>query len=93
MAKTQFLYQFTIFGTRSKKKVLGFKKRNNLEYITQKLVFGWVRIKQGRTGLGTSNEKQKNDKMGTITGTLAIELAWNKKKNMSFMHALRAYKQ
>jgi len=44
------------------------------------LVFGWVRNKQGRTGLGTSNEKQKNDKMGTITGTLAIELAWNKKK-------------
>ena len=61
VAKTQFLYQFTIFGTRSKKKVLGFKKRNNLEYITQMLVFGWVRNKQGRTGLGTSNEKQKND--------------------------------
>ena len=37
------------------------------------LVFGWVRNKQGRTGLGTSNEKQKNDKMGTITGTVTIE--------------------
>ena len=46
------------------------------------LVFGWVRNKQGRTGLGTSNEKQKNDKMGTITGTLAIELAWNKQKKL-----------
>ena len=54
------------------------------------LVFGWFRKKQGRTGLGTSNEKQKNDKIGTITGTLAIELAWNKqKKTMSSMHALR----
>ena len=30
------------------------------------------------------------DKMGTITGTLTMELAWNKqKKPRSFMHALR----
>ena len=82
MAKTQFLYQFTIFGTRSKKKVLSLKKGTFLEYITQMLVFGWARNKQGRTGLGTSNEKQKNDKMGTLTGTLAIELAWNKQKKL-----------
>ena len=33
--------------------------------------------------------KQKNDKMGTLIGTLTIELARNKPKNMSFMHALR----
>ena len=43
-----------------------------------------VRNKKGRTSLGTSKEEQKNDKMETITGTLTIELAWNKqKKNYS----------
>ena len=32
-----------------------------------------------------------NDKIGTITGTMTIEIAWKKqkKKLASFMHALR----
>ena len=31
-----------------------------------------------------------NDKIGTITGTLTIEIAWKKQKKFwSFMHALR----
>ena len=53
-------------------------------------MLGWMsRNKKGKTTLGTQ-KKQKNDKMGTITGTLTIELAWNKqKKTMSLVHALR----
>ena len=53
-------------------------------------MLGWVSQEQKRKNytLGTSKEEQKNDKMGTITGTLTIELAWNKqKKTRSFMHA------
>ena len=34
---------------------------------------GWVGNKKGRTTLGISKEEQKNDKMGTITGTVTIE--------------------
>ena len=41
-----------------------------------------VRNKKGRTSLGTSKEEQKNDKMGTVTGTLTIELACNKQKKL-----------
>ena len=43
---------------------------------------GELGTKKGRTSLGTSKEEQKNDKMGTITGTLTIELAWNKQKKL-----------
>ena len=31
-----------------------------------------VRNKRGRTRLGTSKEEQKNNKMGTITGTMSL---------------------
>ena len=44
-------------------------------------MLGWMsRNKKGKTTLGTQKKKQKNDKMRTITGTLTIELAWNKQK-------------
>jgi len=32
---------------------------------------GWVRNKRGRTRLETSKEEQKNNNMGTITGTMS----------------------
>ena len=62
---------------RSKKERTRFLKKGTI-----------VRNKKGRTLLGTSEEEQKNDKMGTITGTLTDELAWNKqnKLGVSCMH-------
>ena len=49
-------------------------------------MLGWVSQEQKRKNytLGTSKEEQKNDKMGTITGTLTIELVWNKQKSQEF---------
>ena len=50
-------------------------------------MLGWLSLVE----LGTKKEeldqknqtrKQKNDKMGTITGTLTAELAWNKQKKL-----------
>ena len=47
-------------------------------------MLGWVGQEQKRKNyvLGSSNEEQKNDKMGTVTGTLNIELAYNKEKKI-----------
>ena len=40
------------------------KKEHNITNV------GWPRNKRGRTRLGTSKEEQKNNKMGTIAGTM-----------------------
>ena len=57
------VYQFRIFGTRSKKKELDFKKKEQSWIHNTNVGLGDLGTKKGSTTLGTSKEKhQKNDK-------------------------------